>query len=221
MPSRHAEGDEVSGAKLRIVPLAMGDANQVVENIHRHHGAAMAVPPAFAIGCVKVDRLCGAAVAGRPINRHSDDGTTIEVLRVATDGTTNAGSCLLRGCVRVAREMGFARVITYTLEDESGASLRGADWTWAGFAKKTEWHRAYPSNQTEHRGNLRAHAERRKVRWEVRIREAAPSFDMALAAPPDPFRGQLTLADGVEETPPTNQSGSGGAMPSLRSKDAA
>jgi hypothetical protein len=203
--------------KLKIVPLTMGAANQVVENIHRHHGAAMALSPAFAIGCVVQHRLCGAAVAGRPINRHNDDGTTLEILRVATDGTSNASSCLLRGCVRIAREMGFCRVITYTLSEESGASLMGAGYDRAGFAKKTEWHRNYPSNQKKNRGNYRAHAEKQKVRWEVRIREATPAPQMSLADPPEIDCGQLTLAEGVEETNPADQPGSAGAMPVLGS----
>lgn len=191
-------------AKLRLVPLTMTDANRVVARLHRHHGEAMALSPAFAIGCITFDgRLCGSAIAGRPINRHNDDGSTIEVLRVATDGTPNASSALLRGCVRVAREMGFARLITYTLEHEGGASLRGAGWDAAGLAKKTEWHRDYPSNQTKNRGNYRDHADVRKFRWEVRIRDPREIADATLLEPDVVEVDQLSfLAEGVEETTP-------------------
>lgn len=189
--------------KLRIVPMTLSDANQVVENIHRHHGAAMALSPSFAIGCVVDEdpmasscegRLCGAAVSGRPINRHNDDGATIEVLRTATDGTPNAPSALLRGCVRVASAMGFGRVITYTLDSETGESLRGAAFKDAGYAEKTKWHRDYPSNQTKNRGNYRDHADMRKIRWEVFIRDVLP-FDLALADAPAANEGQLTFLE--------------------------
>lgn len=195
--------------KLRIVPLTMTDANHVVTRLHRHHGEAMALSPAFAIGSITADgRLCGTAIAGRPINRHNDDGSTIEVLRVATDGTPNASSALLNGCVRVAREMGFARLITYTLAHEGGSSLRGAGWAAMGLAKKTEWHRDYPSNQTKNRGNYREHADVRKFRWEVIIREPRAITDATIAEPERPPEAMSLFdqphAEGVGETTPAS-----------------
>jgi hypothetical protein len=45
-------------------------------------------------------------------------------LRVCTDGTPNACSALYGACRRIAKAMGYTRVITYTLADEDGASLR-------------------------------------------------------------------------------------------------
>ena len=38
----------------------------------------------------EVDVLVGVAVVGRPVARHLDDGLTLEITRVATDGTPNA-----------------------------------------------------------------------------------------------------------------------------------
>ncbi len=73
--------------------------------------------------------MCGVAIAGRPTNRNNDDGQTVEVLRVATDGTPNAPSALLGACRQAAKAIGSARIITYTLDDETGSSLRGAGWT--------------------------------------------------------------------------------------------
>ena len=64
------------------------------------------------------------AIASRPVCRRLDDGKTLEVLRVATDGTSNACSFLYAHCARIARLMGYTKVITYTLESEGGASLR-------------------------------------------------------------------------------------------------
>jgi hypothetical protein len=57
-----------------------------------------------------------------------DDGTTIEVSRTATDGCRNANSFLYGACWRIASAMGYARIITYNQKDETGASLRAANF---------------------------------------------------------------------------------------------
>jgi len=57
-----------------------------------------------------------------------DDGDTIEVVRVASDGTPNACSMLYGACQRAAFALGYRRVITYTQAEESGSSLRAAGW---------------------------------------------------------------------------------------------
>jgi hypothetical protein len=58
------------------------------------------------------------------VARRLDDGKTLEVLRVCTDGTPNANSCLYGRIKRIALLMGYQKVITHTLGEESGASLR-------------------------------------------------------------------------------------------------
>lgn len=63
---------------------------------------------------------------GRPVSRHLDDRQTLEVTRVATDGTPNACSMLLGAAVRAARAIGYRRVLSYTLKTEPGTSLRAA-----------------------------------------------------------------------------------------------
>jgi hypothetical protein len=104
---------------MNAIPLTVAAANRVVAKIHRHHGAC---PPAlayFCVGAVSDGRLCGAAIVGRPANRNSEDGQTAEVLRVATDGTRNACSFLYGVSARAATTLGFARIITYTLDTEA------------------------------------------------------------------------------------------------------
>ena len=65
---------------------------------------------------------------GRPVSRHLDDGKTLEVTRCCTDGTANACSFLYGRVARIAKEMGYERIITYILISESGASLKAAGW---------------------------------------------------------------------------------------------
>jgi hypothetical protein len=44
-----------------------------------------------------------------------DDGLTIEIRRVCTDGMRNACSILYGACARIARDMGYKRVISEKL----------------------------------------------------------------------------------------------------------
>jgi hypothetical protein len=106
------------------------------------------------------------AIAGRPTNRNNDDGQTVEVLRVAVDGTPNAASALLGACARAAHAIGAARVITYTLDSETGASLRGAGWVREKDGIKSYW--LHPGKHGQFANRLaveREHFTESKVRW--------------------------------------------------------
>jgi len=112
---------------MKIVPCTQKLAKQFVKLHHRHHK-----PPLGAIFCIAViddeGLVRGVATVGRPVARYLDDGYTVEVNRVATDGCDNACSALLAGTRRVAFAMGYSKVVTYTLKHEGGGSLRGAGW---------------------------------------------------------------------------------------------
>ncbi|BET47638.1 hypothetical protein RGQ21_26200 [Kitasatospora aureofaciens] len=113
--------------RLHIRPMKWKAACAYVAQHHRHHD-----PPQghqFSLGVLTDDgRLVGVAIVGRPVSRNFDNGLTIEVTRVATDGTTNACSALYAAAWRTARSAGYRRAITYTQDGESGASLRAAGW---------------------------------------------------------------------------------------------
>ena len=81
-------------------------------------------------------------IAGRPVARHLDDGWTLEVTRLCTDGTANACSKLYAAAGRAARALGYTRLITYTLPAEGGASLRAAGWRLVGQRGGGNWNRA-------------------------------------------------------------------------------
>jgi len=111
---------------MRPVPLSLDEANTLVAHWHRHHHP---IPQAkFSIGALDGDRLCGAAIVGRPVARLLDDGVSLEVNRCVTDGTPNACSMLYGACARAAKALGYSRVWTYTRVDEPGTSLRAAGW---------------------------------------------------------------------------------------------
>lgn len=116
---------------LRVVPIRFRDACAFVNAWHRHHSAPRG--HVFSIGVADDDDvLRGVAMVGRPVARHYDNGATLEVNRTATDGTPNANSCLYGGAWRAARALGYCRLITYTQDGESGASLRAAGWVVIG-----------------------------------------------------------------------------------------
>ena len=131
---------------MTIIPLDLAQANALVAQWHRHHNPV--VGHRFSLGVLDNDRLCGAAICGRPVARHTDHMQVIEVTRLVTDGTRNACSILYGACARVAREMGYARIQTFTLDTEIGASLRASGWTFDGKSPGGSWKRKARNNKT-------------------------------------------------------------------------
>ena len=74
------------------------------------------------------DVLVGVASVGRCVAAAFNDGLTLEVNRTCTDGTKNANSMLYGAAARAGFAMGYRRLVTYTQDGESGASLRLAGW---------------------------------------------------------------------------------------------
>lgn len=118
---------------LEITPMTLKEANAYVEQNHRHHGPV--VGHKFSIGCSDGEKIVGVAIVGRPVARHLDDGWTLEVNRLCTDGTRNACSMLYAAAWRAARAMGYKRLVTYILESENGGQppggwleVRGTSW---------------------------------------------------------------------------------------------
>jgi hypothetical protein len=145
---------------MELRPITVRAASCFVAEHHRHHD-----PPRGAKFCLAAwhdGRLVGVAMVGRPVSRMLDNGTTAEVIRVATDGTRNACSFLYGAAKRAAQAMGYRKVLTYTLIEESGASLRAVGWNRVGVAGGGTWSR--PSRpQVDH------HPLQQKIRWEADI----------------------------------------------------
>lgn len=111
---------------MRIIPLHLRRANELVAKLHRHHKPIRVAK--FSIGCEEDGVLIGAAICMRPANRSLDDGQTLEVCRLVTDGTKNACSMLYGTCARIAKEMGYKKIQTYILSSEPGISLKASGW---------------------------------------------------------------------------------------------
>jgi len=144
--------------KLQIVPVTQAEAKEFVRVHHRHHRPALG--SVFQLAAADEDgRIVGVAMVGRPVARRADNGWTLEVNRVATDGTKNACSALYGAAWRVARGLGYRRLITYTLPEEGGASLRGAGWKCVGEAGGGSW-------SCKSRPRVDLHPTQIKMKWE-------------------------------------------------------
>ena len=145
-------------AVLRLQPITFAEARDFIERYHRHHQPPLSWK--FGVAVRDGDRIVGVAVAGRPVSRFLDDGWTVEITRLCTDGTHNAASMLLSAIWRAARALGYTRAITYTLQTESGASLRAASWKLVGAAGGGTWNRP-------NRRRVDKHPTGRKLLWEA------------------------------------------------------
>ena len=123
---------------LRVTPITLAEANAFVARHHRHHepvpGAKFSLAVSDEDGIVR-----GVAIVGRPVARMLQDGWTLEVNRCCTDGMRNACSMLYGATWRAARALGYRRLVTYTLPEEGGSSLRAAGWRLIGEAGGGSW----------------------------------------------------------------------------------
>lgn len=125
---------------LRLIPVTLEAANDFVRQHHRHHKPVTGQK--FSAGVAEIAYtgiiggedlawsewpiLRGVAIASRPVAPKLDDGVTLEITRCCTDGAPNACSMLYGAIRRAARALGYTRILTYTLPEEGGASLRAA-----------------------------------------------------------------------------------------------
>ena len=63
---------------------------------------------------------------------------------------------------RVAKELGYKRVITYILQEESGTSLKAAGWRLVGEAGGGNWNK-------KTRPRVDSDNQQMKLRWEVAV----------------------------------------------------
>ena len=167
-------GQLFATARLHTEPLPFDQAKAYVARHHRHNE-----PPlghVFSVGCYFDGVLVGVAIVGRPVARALDNGTTLEVTRVCTQGHPDACSKLYAACQQRARLRGCRKLITYTLQSEKAASVRAANFRLAsGRAGGARW-----TGKRQARRRSGATAQQLKCRWEIALDPVAP--------PPAPAR---------------------------------
>ena len=143
---------------LTLRPISLRQANAFVAKYHRHHKPARGC--LFCLSACVDDQTVGVAIISRPVSRHLTDGVTCEIVRLCTTGERNVCSFLLGRARRAAQAIGYAKIITYTLPEEGGASLRAAGYAEVGRTKGGAWARA-------DRPRADAHPICAKIRWEA------------------------------------------------------
>jgi hypothetical protein len=140
------------------------EAVRFVAKHHRHHAPAHG--GIVALGLWDGDRLVGVGVLGRPVSRELQVQGDVEVTRLCVlDDVEHGASALLGKLRRVAQALGFRRIVTYTLEQEGGASLRAAGWQGdLDLVSARQW------DTPSLRRNPPLHPIARKQRWWVNLR---------------------------------------------------
>lgn len=122
---------------LELIPIGLDEANAFVTQHHRHHRPV--VGHKFSLGAIVDAVVVGVSIVGRPVSRHRDDGMTLEVTRLCTDGTRNACSFLYGASARAAFALGYRRIGTYILASEPGTSLTATGWRLIGERGGGSW----------------------------------------------------------------------------------
>ena len=129
--------------ELSIIPLSLKEANEFVTKYHRHNKKCAGHK--FSIGAVYKNEIVGVVIVGRPVARKLDDRFTLEINRNCVLDTAPKGTCsfLYSRAIKIWQTMGGKKIITYTLETESGSSLKAVNFnketTVQTFKKNTGW----------------------------------------------------------------------------------
>lgn len=171
---------------LRLVPVGRDLAFAFVDTHHRHHGRPQGYR--FAVGVADGERFCGVAIAGHTTSRGLDDGATLEVTRVCSDGTLHVCSMLYGACWRAARALGYTRAVSYTQDGESGASLRAAGWLLvAELSPRKGWDTPSRRRSSDTGGTARC-------RWEIRTADHGTTSAVRWVPAVGPVQPELDLA---------------------------
>ena len=154
---------------LTLGSVSAEGARSLIAEHHAHHYAP---PPGWkwTHGAYNGPDLVAVAIVGRPVARMIDPATTVEVTRLCARRDLapalrwNACSMLYGAAAREARRQGYRKIITYTLDHESGESVRAAGWAPEARTRGGSWSRRNRQRQDKHPTGP-------KVRW---ARELVP-----------------------------------------------
>ena len=131
--------------RLELVPCTLEEANEFIDDYHRHHQPKPVAKFAIAASCGGM--IVGVVIVGLPKARLNADGWTLEVTRLATDGTKNTCSLLYGAAKRATFALGYSRLLTYTLAEETGSSLKASGFVDEGIIKGHSWKSTLPGRR--------------------------------------------------------------------------
>lgn len=149
----------------KIIPLTLKQANDFIEQHHRHHKKVQGHRFSLGLYDFEMDKLIGVCCVGRPVSRELDPYFTAKVTRLCTDGAKNACSKLYSAAARACYEMGFSNIQTYILDTENGASLKASGWSFVAKTNGGDW-----NNSKQNKGTRRTDQPMNaKQRWEKKL----------------------------------------------------
>jgi len=111
--------------RLEAEPITLNEASSYIDRHHRHNAGPKFHKFSVCLRVPGESEPVGVVVAGIPKARHQMDGETLEINRCCADPRyADVCSSLYARAIRIGREMGYKRFLTYTLPEESGSSLR-------------------------------------------------------------------------------------------------
>lgn len=143
---------------LELQPVSIKEAVAFVAQHHRYLGDCRKHFFAVAVNGGG-DDVVGVAIIGAPTARMDDDGYTAEVRRLCTLGDRNACSMLYGAAWRACKALGYQRLITFTLPEEGGASVKASGWRLVGERGGGSWNR-------KSRPRVDLAPRQKKLRWE-------------------------------------------------------
>lgn len=97
---------------LKVEQIEFGEACAFVRDRHPEYELPEGI--LYSLAVVVDNRVVGVVIVGDAIG---DDGSTLEVRCVCTDGTSGAGNLLLAASWEVAKGLGYRRLIMYRDKD--------------------------------------------------------------------------------------------------------
>ncbi|NMJ92706.1 hypothetical protein GLT81_00420 [Nanohaloarchaea archaeon] len=114
--------------QLIVVPIKFSEAEEFISRYHSHNDP----PQGWKFGCsvanTAINQIIGVTTVGRPVARHYDNGKTLEITRncvrddLPKKYTKNASSKLYATAWKAAKNLGYEKLITYTIKDKEQAT---------------------------------------------------------------------------------------------------
>lgn len=155
-------------ADMEVVPIHLKEAREYITRHHRHCGAPSFHKFSVSLRVDGEPEPVGVAVASTPKARHLMDERTLEINRVCVDPRYgNACSKLYAQVIRIGKGLGYTRFVTYTLPEESGASLKAVGFQFDGMTQDAAHGWDVPSRPR----NMEKYPKGEKRRWILEIRK--------------------------------------------------
>lgn len=142
---------------------------------HSHHEAPNGWK--FGVAVYNGGVKAGVMVVGTPSSRalmqaqpHTAEVTRGCILPVRRELRKNAATKLYAACAKQAKALGYDRLVTYTMADESGHSLVAAGWTMTARSAGGSWDRDSRVRTTK---DSKTDITGEKIRWEKGLTKKA------------------------------------------------